>query len=384
MSTKCAPLHLDRKFIEDFGNPYSVFSDPDLFGFEIELEGKNILFGGKPELYGFWSSHEDGSLRKPKPGDQAIEYVFKRPLNLADTEKALSGLFKLLNSPDVTVYDSYRTSIHIHVNCLQETYRTIFNFITLAIIFDELLVSQNGDTRIGNNFCLRSRDAEGQITALTEAVSYYGHFNNLAANNRYSATNFVSLMKFATIEFRSLECTTDLERVMHWIKTLQALKVAARKYTNPREIISSFSKHGPTGFMIANLGDQYKKYWKVAGAHRMLSHGMRLAQDFAFCSDWRLPAAGEKAKAPPKQVKLKKGAGGIAAYIQAQEGTWGTFADTTVVQTHNPFNDIAPAPAPAPQPLPVAPECPVPGAPCTLLHGNWYYYSPYHGWQKYA
>lgn len=297
-----AGIQLDKKLADDIGHNYTP--EPDMFGIEVELEGREIV-NKSAEMMAYWGFHQDGSLRVQKLGDQAIEYVFKRPFNLSDTEKAVTLLFNYLNTnPGTQVYDSYRTSIHVHVNCLNETIRTIVNFITLSIIFDELFVSQNGETRIGNNFCLRSRDAEGQITSLINTISKYGSLYNLGPNDRYSATNFSSLMKFGTVEFRSLECTTDINRLMHWIKTIQALKDSARKYENPREIISRFSRHGPLGFMISHLGKQYEKYADVPGAFHMLHGGMRLAQDFAFCSEWKQRSLTEEKK-KPKVNKFK-------------------------------------------------------------------------------
>lgn len=294
---------LDRKLIQDVGDNYGIGTEQDMFGIEVELEGNHIVTG-KESVSKYWSPHQDGSLRVQKEAAQAIEYVFKRPLAMEDTEKALKSLFEFLtNTPGTEVFDSYRTSIHVHVNCLNESIRTIVNFITLAIIFDELLVSQNGETRQGNNFCLRSKDAEGQIADLITSVTKHGNLFNLHPENRYSSTNFSSLLKFGTIEFRSLECTTDFQRVMHWINTLQSLKVAARQYENPREIISKFSKRGPFGFVISHLGEQYAKYTAVPGMHQMLHNGMRLAQDFAFCSEWQQPDPGEIKE--PKAVRSR-------------------------------------------------------------------------------
>lgn len=279
-------IHLDKKLSDDIMNHFGT-TEPDLFGVEVELEGFHV---NTVKCGPLWTRHNDGSLRVTKMDSSCCEYVFAQPLNLQDTHKALAILFEALNKPPVEVFDSYRTSIHVHVNCLQESIRTIANFITLAIIFDELFVSQNGETRVGNNFCLRTKDAEGQVEDLIKSVNKYGSLFNLSPHNRYSSVNFSSLLKFGTIEFRSLECTTDLDRVMHWINTVQALKVAARKYADPREIISRFSRHGPIGFMVAHLGKQYEKYAEVPGAHNMLHNGMRLAQDFAYCSEWKAPS----------------------------------------------------------------------------------------------
>jgi hypothetical protein len=258
---------------------------PDVFGIEVELEGKKIVECPQ-EVKDYWAQHPDGSLRAFAPGDQAIEYVSRVPYDLKTTEKAVSLLFNFLNKKPCQVYESYRTSIHIHVNFGMETFRTIYNFMTLALLLDELFVSQNGDHRIGNNFCLRAKDAMGQVVALIASVNNGKNFFHITANERYSSINFASLMKFGSIEFRSLECTTHQGRLMHWIGTLNRLKQKAKTFKNPTEIIQLFSQKGPRAFLTEILGPYAMKYINVRDMDQMLHNGMRIAQELAYCSAW--------------------------------------------------------------------------------------------------
>lgn len=338
------PIHMDEflynmVMLPGYAGIGPNAKDPDMFGVEIELEGRKVKTSD-PDIATYWGQHADNSLRiNPKFADsQTVEYVFQQPLNMKETEKALKMLFKYLNSKGVVVFDSYRTSIHVHVNCANDPVRTVVNFITLAMIFDELFVSQNGQTRIGNNFCLRTRDAEGQIGDLIQSITHYGDpcsaFNK---NNRYSSVNLASLSKFGSIEFRSLECTTDMDRVMHWIGTIQAMKAAARKYANPIEIIGAFSQKGPLAFTTSNLGPYGAKYIAVEGYNEMLHTGMRLAQDFAFCSEWLIPDKNEEdiyarygKKRPMKKMGInfanqvnQMGGAGLAQWIMDEQAMWG-------------------------------------------------------------
>lgn len=258
---------------------------PDSFGIEVELEGKNIL-NPPVEVSSYWATVKDGSLRVKAPGDSAIEYVTRQPFPMSHTEKAITALFSYLNSPGVLVYDSYRTSIHVHVNFAVESFRTIYNFMALSLIFDELLVSQNGDHRIGNNFCLRAKDALGQVQSLISSIEYGNNFFDVPPHDRYSSINFASLTKFGSIEFRSLECTTHEGRLLHWINTLAEMKKRAKTYINPVDVIQQFSAIGPKQFLINVLGPYASKYQSVDGMKEMLFNGMRIAQDFAFCSEW--------------------------------------------------------------------------------------------------
>lgn len=258
---------------------------PDSYGIEVELEGKNFV--NPPEsVTEYWGMHKDGSLRVKAPGDTAIEYVTNQPYPIHHIERAITALFNYLTAPNVVVYDSYRTSIHIHVNFAMETFRTIYNFMTLSLILDELLVSQNGEHRIGNNFCLRAKDALGQLQSLITSIDNGNNFFDVPPNDRYSSINFASLMKFGSIEFRSLECTTHEGRLLHWIGTLAQMKKHSKTYTNPVGIIQQFSMLGPKNFLNTVLGPYASKYASVSGMEDMLFNGMRIAQDLAFCSEW--------------------------------------------------------------------------------------------------
>jgi hypothetical protein len=126
----------------------------------------------------------------------------------------------------------------------------------------------------------------GQVIELILSIEAGSNFFAIHPNNRYSSINFASLMKFGSIEYRSMECTTHEGRVMHWIGTLQQIKERAKTFKNPMEIIQQFSQFDPKDFLAMTLGPFALKYLKVEGYQDMLRSGMRIAQDLAFCSAW--------------------------------------------------------------------------------------------------
>lgn len=294
----------------------AAMQHPDAYGVEVELEGKNFVIP-PDDVKAYWSQHKDGSLRIKSPGDHAIEYVTSAPFPMPMLTKAITALFSYLNSPGVKVYESYRTSIHVHVNFGKESFRTIYNFITLSLLLDELLVSQNGEHRVGNIFCLRARDALGQVQGLINSIENGDNFFGISPTERYSSINFASLLKFGSIEFRSMECMTHEGRLIHWIGTLAEIKKASKRFTNPVEIIQQFSMLGPKNFLSSVLGPFAAKYSDVDNMQDMLFSGMRIAQDFAFCSQWNeftqadlaeaiAKRAAEEAKAKAKYELAKK------------------------------------------------------------------------------
>lgn len=300
-----SPMRLDLTLAAYGSDLHPMASkEPDCLGVEVELEGKNVMAAGF-DVLAYWKPHADNSLRNFN-GGQCIEYVSKMPYNMEDTIKSIDVLYKFLTDPEVKVHDSYRTSIHVHLNFGLETFRTIYNFITLSLIVDELLVSQNGDHRIGNNFCLRAKDAVGQVDNLIWSIQKGSDIFGINMHDRYSSINFASLMKFGSIEFRSLECTVNKGRLIHWINTLSHMKKVSREFTNPIEIISKFSQLGPQGFLFYIFGPYALKYVAVPGYEGMLKTGMRLAQDFAYCSEWKAMAKEELTKPKAKMKKAPK------------------------------------------------------------------------------
>lgn len=323
----------------------------ELYGIEVELEGKGGISNPTEVVMQNWVKHNDGSLRKLAPGDEAVEYVTRVPSNKLKTTKSLMTLLKFLEGPGKVVYDSYRTSIHVHVNCMADTMLHTYNFITLCIIFDELLASQNGEHRIGNNFCLRARDAEGQISDLVQSINTHGSIFGLNGNWRYSAINFASLCKFGTVEFRSLECTTDLDRIIQWINVIDNMKNASRQFENPHQIIRGFSQASSVkDFCELVLGDMAPKYTSVLGFEQMLFEGMRLAQDFAFCSKWVAKQKNLKDGAPKKK----------SAFMDFEAHNWEQpqpgLAPAGWVHAQQPPPVWAQAAPQAPQPMYVALE----------------------------
>lgn len=299
------PMRLTQFLGPEYFGADLVPAKADIYGIELELEGRGIRTEAQ-RINELWEVHNDNSLRRRSPEDDALEYVLRRPLAKDKTQEALQLLFQHLNRPDVQVYDSYRTSTHVHVNMQMDTFLTLYNFITLCIVTDELLVSQNGDHRIGNNFCLRFIDAPAVIDTMVKSLQAHGNINNLGRDDRYGSVNFCSLFKFGSVEFRSLECTTDFARLDHWMSTIQAMKTASRTYANPAEIISEYSVRGPDRFLAKILGIQAVKYLRVKDWEGMLQRGMRLAQDFAYCSDW-IPAEADAKKEQGKKSKRAAG-----------------------------------------------------------------------------
>jgi hypothetical protein len=246
-------------------------------GIEIEVEGT-----GLPVMAKYWNNEQDGSLQGP----ESREYVLKRPMTLVEAKSALDHLDNEYKRWNTTVNDSVRAGVHIHINCQHLTMTQLYNFMTVYLILENVLVKWCGDSRCGNLFCLRASDAEWILTQIRHAASTKKFINAFHRDElRYSSMNVKALGDYGSLEFRSMRGTRDLGLIYMWAETLLGLREFAKKFNNPADIIEAFSIQSPLRFMRNALGDNYDSF-KTDGQEKMLWTGVHNAQDIAFCADW--------------------------------------------------------------------------------------------------
>lgn len=245
-------------------------------GIEIEVEGENL-----PRLEKFWKNEQDGSLRGP----ETVEYVLEKPMTLHDARIALKYLDAQYKANNAVVHDSVRAGVHVHVNVQKLDMIQLYNFMTLYLVLEEVLVKWCGPTREGNLFCLRTCDADFLISQLQQAAETKA-FNGLVTDQlRYASMNVKALGTYGSLEFRSMRGTRDLQLIYKWAEVLVKLRDKATTYENPEKIIEGFSEGQAYGFIKDVLSDDAPLFM-CEGYERMLCDGMRRAQDVAYCVDW--------------------------------------------------------------------------------------------------
>lgn len=248
-------------------------------GIEIEVEGRRLPITEK-----YWRMEKDGSLRGP----ENMEYVFDRPMSLKDAKKALKYLSVCYNKADTEVHDTVRAGVHVHVNVQTLNAKELFNFITLYLILEELLVKYCGEFRQGNLFCLRSSDAGFLIDELKKAARTQ-EFRRLVSDDlRYSSINVKALGTYGSLEFRAMRGTRDLDLIYSWAELLVGLREVAKQYESPCHIIQGFSEGEAENFLYRCLGEKYKPFTEYEGYRQMVMSGMRRAQDVAYAVDWSI------------------------------------------------------------------------------------------------
>lgn len=219
----------------------------DLFGIEVECEGKNVGLVGL-DILDSWAPHHDGSLRAWQ-GHEPCEWVFNGPANYKRSVERVNALFDYFEKNKARLHLSNRTSIHVHFNMGDKTTYQLVNTYILFTILEDLLDAYCGEDRNGNLFCLSSRHAEGQLRWVEEAIfkNFRFKYND---NWRYCSLNLASLNKFGTIEFRGMRGLDKREDLLAWLDIINEL-VTYSCYTmkNPVELIESISQKRPSGFI---------------------------------------------------------------------------------------------------------------------------------------
>ena len=250
-------------------------TDADI-GIEIEVEGHNLP--QKRNLDGMWRVDTDGSLR-----GESYEYVTP-PIKFDNLGKYLKKLQSAYDACHSEVYESIRTGVHVHLNVQQLTMRQFYNVVTLYFILEDLLVNWCGPSRVGNHFCLRSRDAEFVVFKLVASLKNFGALDTDVI--RYSSLNLYSLFKYGTIEFRAMRGTANLDAIQLWTEVLYSLRNAALKYRDPVDIIMSMSGDGEEALLRNALPDHFHLFTDVPEYRTLIREGARRMQLLAHATDW--------------------------------------------------------------------------------------------------
>lgn len=261
-------------------------SKAGIFGVELECETlRNIEF---PNLSPIWQNHADGSLR-----GNSTEYVLNGPISYEATVAAVTKMFDSFNKNKVVLNDSNRTSLHVHLNAYHWYVNRVCAFASLWYIYEDLLTHYCGNYRVGNLFCLRGKDAVGQIESFTRLAISDDGLGYFREGNRYAALNAHSLNKFGSIEIRTMRGLTNQADVIEWIDILHAFYLASEEFeSNPQAIFEEFSNLGPVEFLRILLGGELynsvirKLGWTEDQVSDSAYEGMRLAQPIAYSYDW--------------------------------------------------------------------------------------------------
>src|SRR5690606_10365289 len=142
-------------------------------------------------------------------------------------------------------------------------------------------------SRKGNHFCLSSSDSEYLIDLLLEAIRR-GDLALLHTDNiRYASINLKSLFIYGSVEFRSLESTTDHKKILLWCKVLKRLKDFSLNYEYPSDIPSVVSFMG-WKLWAKHVLDDLSDEFLVGDWEKKIRKGVRNCQQISYGRDWKV------------------------------------------------------------------------------------------------
>lgn len=254
----------------------------DLFGIELEMEGKNIVL-----LDGVrgWTATHDGSLRN-NHGD-CLEWIFSSPVNFQNSVKRVEQLFEKLEENKAKIVCSNRTSTHVHFNMGDKQIYQVINLFIAYTVVEGLLTRYSGEDRSGNLFCVSVRHADDIVNKVDEVVSRRGSFDKFGNDYRYAGLNLCSLNKFNTVEFRTMRGLDNSEDVISWLTILNDLCIyACYAMGKPSNFIENISTKGVHGILSEIFSEEsYKKLTNEVSDHEVhasVYEGLRVVQPLAY------------------------------------------------------------------------------------------------------
>ena len=185
-------------------------------GIEVEVEGD----AGNANGLKYWTTVNDGSLQG------GIEYVSEPVWGTAITGalEELGQQFKLYRP-----YASFRTSVHVHLNCLDLPVDALIHLLKLYLMY-EIPLFRLHENRYNNIFCIPAAEAIGILKGYADCINMLEgdmHIPNGYIKTKYSALNINPLRQLGTIEFRHMGGTVDMNDIDKWIDIILQLKCAA-------------------------------------------------------------------------------------------------------------------------------------------------------------
>jgi hypothetical protein len=258
----------------------------DLFGLELECEGKNVDFlGNNAEILNDWAPHADGSLRNHH--GSSCEWVFNGPVSYDNSVKRVDKLFDFFDKQKAKLVCSNRTSFHVHFNMGDKNAYQLVNLFILFTILEDILDGYCGDDRRGNLFCLSSRHAEDQVRWMQDACFKSFSFANFREEWRYCSLNLASVNKFGTVEFRAMRGLDNKADILAWVSILKEFcDYSCYTMKNPAELIETISRKTPIGFLKDVFSpDNFKRLTEKLDENQIngsIYEGLRLVQMLSY------------------------------------------------------------------------------------------------------
>ena len=220
-------------------------------GVELEIESfSDAMYPGS------WHIEEDGSLR-----NNGME-VISSPLRISDLVEGFKYVHRESSFRKPKEKFSDRTSIHVHINCLDLTQEQTKSMVLWYALFEPVFFAMVHPSRRNNIHCV-GLDQTMLCEHYRRSLPLY-----VQRWSKYTALNLLPLQELGTIEFRHMEGHDDPERFRAWLKTLRNLwtygqnNILGKGSVEPDAIMGAFDSifcdspiHGIRGSVLGLIGD---------------------------------------------------------------------------------------------------------------------------------
>jgi len=261
----------------------------NVIGLEVEMEGEGLMGLNTPA----WRKDGDGSLR-----GHGVEFILDHPLSEKDAYEAVDALYQGFKRAD-KIKPSNRCGVHVHVNCQWLEIEQVFNYITLYLILEDLILKWCGEDREGNLFCLRAKDAEWLLYSLIGDKRDVGIFSETTNRRmyKYASINIAAIHYYGSLEFRALRTPSSPKPVKDFISLLLRIREKALDVREGKDFISACSARGETEWAREILGPHFNML-RCGDMDHMIMEGIRRIQALAYTPLKKL--------SPPKRRKQKE------------------------------------------------------------------------------
>jgi hypothetical protein len=254
--------------------------------FGIEIETESLEEYSVPSMK-FWRVDRDNSLRH-----FGIEYILKSPMTHKDVPIALKE-FKDLSQKIKFIPDSHSTSVHVHINFLNESFLTMANFFTTWSLIENIMIKFSGPDRLSNLFCLPIKDAEGTLDSLKQILTCveskaFKRMSVSVDSVKYGAINPGPFLNFGSIEIRCFrgEMNTDIQ--MQWVDILHRLVEFCRTSSlTPPKICDMYKANGSRilDLIFGDLASVVKQRMSPVELNDLMGSNIRYAARLASTSN---------------------------------------------------------------------------------------------------
>ena len=242
---------------------------PDwLVGLELEIEEFNP---DVDRIFPGFVFTDDGSLRSTN-GGIGIEAITK-PVSIQFVPGMLEGFFEQFEISHGNYSERCSTHVHFNVEPLE-----FYQVSTICLVYqavEQLLFKFIGNDRENNIFCVPwnqcnlSYNIVGDIDGGLAGLRFKKW-------QKYSALNLIPITHQGTIEFRHLEGTCDVKRIMNWIALISkifeyAMRVPLEDAKKEIVFMNTVSNYHQ---WMSNIFGDYLHLIQVPGYERVLAKGV--------------------------------------------------------------------------------------------------------------